>query len=279
MRNKTDKASRTSLRELAIRSIRDLIATRRIKPGEYINERALVKELGIGRTPTHQALEELTLTKLVQFIPGRGSIVRPIGPQEVLRLTEARVINEELSARLAARHATPNDVDELSALIARAEHWTALRNIERLVLLDRTFHATIARISANAVLQDILSGLHERALGYWFVVASAPSRLAEISSEHEAVFEAIRAKDEDRAGRAMRDHLESFQAAIDRTFFAPVPALEPDPATKLRNSGQRSRGKPQYAAASPSPPPRDRGALLRRSRPRADPGKTRDDHS
>lgn len=209
---------RASLRELAYTSIQDMIATRQLKPGEYINERALSEQLRIGRTPTHQALEELTLNKLVQFIPGRGSIVRPIGSHELRQITEARLVNEELSARLAARHATKSDTVELNGILSRAEHWTSLRNIERLLLLDRSFHACLTRMAGNALLQDILPNLHERSLGFWFVALNIPGRLDDIATEHTAIAEAVRKGDEDAAARAMTAHIESFRKAMGGAF-------------------------------------------------------------
>jgi GntR family transcriptional regulator, rspAB operon transcriptional repressor len=206
------------LRELAYKNIQDMIATRQIKPGDYINERALSKELGIGRTPTRQALEQLTLNRLVQFIPGKGSIARPVGQQELLQITEVRVVNEALSARLAARHATDDDIQELDGILSRAEHWTSSRNVERLLLLDRSFHAYLAKMSQNELLQDILSLLHERSLGYWFVMLSAPNRLHEIAAEHAAIVDAIRLRDEDAAASAMGAHIKALFEAVAGTF-------------------------------------------------------------
>lgn len=210
--------NRVRLRELAYTNIRDLIATQAVKPGEYINERALSQDLGIGRTPVRQALEQLTLDGLVQFIAGRGSIVRPIGLQELLQITEARSVNEVLSARLAARNATDADTAELMGILDRAEHWTSLRNIERLLLLDRAFHETLSRISANTFVQDILANLHERSLGNWFSTINIPGRIDEVAKEHAAIAEAIRSHDEEAAAHAMAHHIKSFKAALGEAF-------------------------------------------------------------
>ncbi len=284
VRQRTNRATRANLRELAYKSIQDLIATRRLKPGDYINERSLSKELGIGRTPTHQALEQLTHDKLVQFIPGRGSIVRAIGPREVLEITEVRSPNEELCARLAAQYATKNDVDELTDILIHSQHWAAMRNVERLLLLDRSLHTCLARISRNLLLQDILSNLHARSLGYWFVVPGTPMRLGQIASEHAKIVGTIKRGDADAAAQAMRLHIESFRSAIEGAFTAddatpPAVAAAPskERAKTSTGSGPRSREKPQYASASPPPTHRNRGAQSRRSKPHADPGKRRDD--
>jgi DNA-binding GntR family transcriptional regulator len=210
--------TRARLRELAYSNIQDLIATRKLKPGEYINERALSNDIGIGRTPTRQALERLTLDKLIQFIPGRGSIVRPIGPQELLQIAEARIVNEELSARLAARHATEIDIAELDGILDRAQHWTPRRNIERLLLLDRAFHAVLSRIAGNAFILEILPGLHERFLGYWFTALNLPGRLQEIAEEHTSIVRAIKQHDEAGAAKAMSHHIRLLHRAMLEAF-------------------------------------------------------------
>lgn len=215
------------MHELAYTIIRDMIATRKIKPGEYVNERALSTELGIGRTPTHQALEQLTLNRLVQFIPGKGSIVRPIGPRELREITETRSINEELSARLAARNATDSDIEELNGILERAEYWTSQRNIEQLLLLDRSFHACLARMSGNVFIRNLLQQLHERSLGYWFNVLDAPGQIDDIAAEHAAIIDAVKRRDEDAAGLAMARHIKSVDQAIAEAYSGGTSAVPP----------------------------------------------------
>ena len=50
--------------------------------------------VGIGRTPVHQALDRLMLEGMVEIIPRKGEIVSSFRINEVLQLTEARLVNE-----------------------------------------------------------------------------------------------------------------------------------------------------------------------------------------
>src|SRR5580700_9855201 len=114
-RRREPAASRTtaSLRDAAYEAIKHRIITCAFKPGEYINELQLSSVLKIGRTPVHQALDRLMIEGMVEVIPRKGVIVRPVSLNEVLQIIEVRLINEPYGARLAAEHANDSDLAEL----------------------------------------------------------------------------------------------------------------------------------------------------------------------
>src|ERR1043165_1173593 len=141
-----------SLRETAYEAIKHRIITCAFRPGEYINELQLSALLKIGRTPVHQALDRLMIEGMVEVIPRKGVIVKPVSLNEVLQIIEVRLINEPFGARLAAEHASDADLAALADVLERAKNWAALRNIENMMLLDREFHLLIARAAKNDVL-------------------------------------------------------------------------------------------------------------------------------
>src|SRR5262244_3829138 len=106
-------AGATSLRETAYEAIKHRIITCAFRPGEYINELQLSALLKIGRTPVHQALDRLMMEGMVEVIPRKGVIVKPVSLNEVLQIIEVRLINEPYGARLAADHADDTDLSEL----------------------------------------------------------------------------------------------------------------------------------------------------------------------
>src|SRR6516164_373492 len=67
-----------SLRDEAYEAIKLRIITCAFKPGEYINELQLSSLLKIGRTPVHQALDRLMIEGMIDVIPRKGVIVRPV---------------------------------------------------------------------------------------------------------------------------------------------------------------------------------------------------------
>jgi DNA-binding GntR family transcriptional regulator len=203
-----------SLREEAHEAIKLLIITCALKPGDYINELQLSALLAIGRTPVHQALERLTLEGMVDIIPRKGAIVRPFHLNEVLQIAEARIVNEIHCARLAAERATNLNIAALEDVLAQTGHWASLRNVEKLVLLDRAFHRELASAAQNDTLGELLRGLHERSLRFWFVSHGAPDQHDRVRRQHEAILAAVRKRDPKAAEAAMRAHMESLRQNI-----------------------------------------------------------------
>src|ERR1044071_5537673 len=98
-----DVASR---RHLPRQSLRDAAC-------ECINEASVSALLGLGRTPVHQAIDRLMLEEMVEVIPRKGVIVKPVILQDVLQMVDVRMINESQCARLAAERADDNHIAEM----------------------------------------------------------------------------------------------------------------------------------------------------------------------
>jgi DNA-binding GntR family transcriptional regulator len=172
--------------------------------------------LKIGRTPVHQALDRLMIEGMVEVIPRKGVIVKPVSLNEVLQIIEVRLINETHCSRLAAEHADNSDLAEISEVLKRAKHWASLRNVENMMLLDREFHLLVARASKNEVLAELLRSLHERSLRFWFISLNAPTQYESVHNQHDAIFAAIRQREPDQAELAMRAHIEAFRANVSQ---------------------------------------------------------------
>ncbi|KVC87757.1 GntR family transcriptional regulator [Burkholderia ubonensis] len=207
-------ASSASLAERAYALIQRDIITMRLKPGAALNEAELVARTGIGRTPVHQAVHRLVLEGLLSVIPRKGLMVQPLSLDDIVAIIDVRRINEAHCVELAARHATPDDFARLAALLDDGETRADAHDVEGMMELDRAFHLTIGAAARNPVLAEILRGLHERSLRFWFVTLSAPDHLAGVQREHRELFERLAARDAAGARAAVERHIDSFRAAL-----------------------------------------------------------------
>ena len=215
-RTKPSNQNRTSLRQAAYEAIKHRIITCDLKPGEVMSEAVLSDALGIGRTPVRQAIDHLMIDGLVEVLPRKGVVVRPISLDEIFQIIEVRLINEIHSARQAAERATDSDIEALESNLKRMVEATKRRDIENLMLLDREFHALLSRGSRNPILIELLRNLHERSLRLWFISLRADEQHKRVCDEHAAVVEAIRKHDPDSAEAAVKAHIESFLSNITR---------------------------------------------------------------
>lgn len=205
-----------SLRELAYEAIKFRIITCAFKPGEYLNEARVSAVLGLGRTPVHQAIDRLMLEGMVEVIPRKGVIVKPVSLDEVMQIIEARLIVEPQGVRLAAERADEADIGALDDILGRALQWMAVRNVEQLMLLDREFHLVLARTARNDVYGEILRKLHERSLRFWFISLADAVHHSAVQEEHRVILEEVRSRSPDGAEAAMRQHIESFRRNVAR---------------------------------------------------------------
>jgi DNA-binding GntR family transcriptional regulator len=207
-----------SLRDAAYEAIKHRIITCTYRPGEYINEANVSAMLGIGRTPVHQAIDRLMLEGMVDVMPRKGVIVKPVSLDEIMQIVEVRLLNESYCVRLAAERADRDEASHLTDILARTAQWIEARNSEQLMLLDREFHGVLARASKNVVLADTLSKLHDRSLRFWFISLNRTGHNENVHAQHEAILAAIRDRDADGAEQAMRAHILDFRENLMRSL-------------------------------------------------------------
>lgn len=195
--------------------IKRRIVTTAYVPGAKLNEAQISEDLGIGRTPVHQALHRLAREALVEIRPRKGIVVRPVSLDEIAQIIEARLLTEPYCASRAAAQVTQAGLQEPTRILAEAEkELHGSRSIEVLMAFDNLFHSWISRTAGNEVLSEVLSQLQDRSARSWFISLNDEGHAARVHEEHKNILRAIGARDGARAAEAMRAHIESFRATI-----------------------------------------------------------------
>jgi GntR family transcriptional repressor for pyruvate dehydrogenase complex len=194
-------------------------------PGDQLpSERELMKQFGVGRPAVREALFALQKMGLVAIISGeRARVTQPTpkvvfeslagsarhllaAPDGVRHFQEARVFFETGLARYAAAHATEADLAELKR--ALDANRLALDNLYAFERTDVAFHYVLAVIPRN----PIFTAIHE-AIAAWLteqrtITLRTPGQKFVACRAHEKIYDAIAARDPDRAERVMREHLD-----------------------------------------------------------------------
>lgn len=207
---------RQSLRDAAYEAIKHQIITCKFKPGECINEASVAKLLGFGRTPVHQALDRLMLEEMVDVIPRKGVIVKPVILSDVLQMVDVRLVNETYCAQLAAERADDADIKALEAIVGQARKAISDRNIQMMMMLDRDFHLALGHATKNNELTELIRKLNERSLRFWYISFTTPDHHNRFQEQHEAILAAVRNHDANRAVITMRAHVEAFRRSVAR---------------------------------------------------------------
>jgi DNA-binding GntR family transcriptional regulator len=206
-----------SLAQQAYQAIRELIVSLELRPGAVIDERRLMGQLGIGRTPIREALRRLAQERLVDVYPRRGMFVTSVEIRDLASLAEVRCVLESSAARLAAQRATAGDRDAVTALLDELGRHKELDQ-RGLMALDERIHRQVYGCAHNPFLEASLEQYYVLALRIWYLALDQARELEQAVLEHREILEAIRDGDADRAGEAMQRHVLEFEEAMRRVL-------------------------------------------------------------
>jgi DNA-binding GntR family transcriptional regulator len=204
-----------SLAAHAYEAIRDRLIMLDIRPGEPLNDDALARQLGTGRTPVREALKQLELDRLVVVYPRRGTFATTVDITDLAYISEIRSELEPLAVTRAAKTAGAA-VRERLAELARSVGDLAAGVPDRRELIQRDVevHREIYRACGNPYLEDILVRQDNLATRIWCLFIDRLPDLAGHVGEHRRLLEAIAEGAAEDAARLALDHVTRFDAAI-----------------------------------------------------------------
>ncbi|MGX9357398.1 GntR family transcriptional regulator [Roseobacteraceae bacterium S113] len=174
------------------------------RPGDRLVESDLAERFGVSRTPIREALQRLETQSLLAR-DGRSLIVASLDHNQMAELYVVRSELEGLAARLAAKHATEEEVQVLRDMIDEDRALVADPNA--LSRANRRFHRQIHLASHNRYLVQQLDLVY-RSMALMATTSLAADGRSEIAlSEHDAIVDAIAARDDAAAYAALKAHI------------------------------------------------------------------------
>ena len=187
--------------------LRERIYSQLLKPGEWIDEKAVCEELGISRTPLREALKVLHAESLVELVPRRGCYVKTLEGEGLHELFPVMATLEGLCARLAVENCSSDWLERLERMHHRLEQAAAAGDVDRYFDENHVFHRAVQELSGNRWLQRITSELRGVLQLARQKQLTLPGRLAQSLDEHRQIMQGFRAHDPAKAQQAMERHL------------------------------------------------------------------------
>jgi DNA-binding FadR family transcriptional regulator len=194
--------------------------------GRLPTERQLAHELKVTRTGVRRALARLEADGLLTREVGRGTFLRPepksaagdggalmdVSPADVMAV---RALIEPEAMALAVARATTRELDEMDRCLAGGTEAETYAEFEA---WDMALHRCLIDAGHNPLLsrlyESVESARHSSMWGRLKLRNDSAAARQRYCDEHRAVVEAVRARDEDAAVRAMRAHLASVSANL-----------------------------------------------------------------
>jgi DNA-binding GntR family transcriptional regulator len=187
-----------------------------IEDGELLSEGAVADAVGLSRTPVREAFLQLEAEGLLALYPKRGALVVPVTARQARELFEARLLVESDALRtILARPEDPGLVASLRAAVADQRALALSGDLLALAAADRRVHRAWMAAAGNEVLLRFFDGLRDRQdrMTVAMLRRGGP-RPGELVDEHEAIVDAVEARDPDRATALLATHLAAARAAV-----------------------------------------------------------------
>jgi DNA-binding GntR family transcriptional regulator len=214
-----------SLRETVVEAIREMILSGELERGERLTEDKLAERLGVSRNPIREAIHALEATGLVNVIPRRGAYVASIDAEHAVRIQEIRGAIEAWVVHAAAERHDAADLARIDEAIRVGKKASRTRDYAAAANAHREFHLALEAATKNEYLTSIMDPLRQRTELVFSVLAGGRSRNTVQWDEHEAIRDAVAARDSGLARQLMAQHIEHALSRYGQIATNDLPPL------------------------------------------------------
>lgn len=190
-----------------------------MKPGDAVQEKVLVEEFGVSRTPVREALIKLGQIGLVETRPRVGTFVTQIDLKSVKNAYEVKKNLEGLAAELAAQRATEEQIKELFVIIGRFAGYDIVKDYKLCINDDQRFHQIVRQASGNEMLIEILDQLNTKTARFLQSIEYVIDDFDWFYETLKNMAHAIESRDPEQAKTTTEEHTLKFVKQMSRRFF------------------------------------------------------------
>ncbi|MDP8997299.1 MAG: GntR family transcriptional regulator [Pseudomonadota bacterium] len=195
------------------------ILSTELPPGSSIHERYLADTAGLSRTPTHEAVRNISNDGPISILPNADSSVAQCEPSRVLDFCQIRTAFEHIAIRTAVKNFDAVHERQLVGLINDQEKTIDRGDMVSNIAIDSEFHSVIMELGGYKVMPDFLHTAMGEILRARYMSIKLPGRLRESIVEHQVIVEALRSGNPNDCAKSMKFHL-------DKSFISIMQVLE-----------------------------------------------------
>jgi GntR family transcriptional regulator, transcriptional repressor for pyruvate dehydrogenase complex len=225
---------RSTLPQEIANRLLDLIRAEQLRPGDRLPaERELAAAMQVSRPVLREALRALATMRIVEIRQGAGTYITALEPQNLVshldfvfskdtvalaQVLETRRVVETGNVRLAAVRIDPGQLGRLGDILADLHG--AVGDAERFSTLDIAFHDTVCEAAGNFLLAQFMSIIDTLAKVSRERTGATRAVRERALADHEAIFDALEARDPAAAELAMAAHLVHVEEALAKAAGA-----------------------------------------------------------
>lgn len=193
--------------DIAYEMILNMLLTGRLKCGQTIDEKSLLSDLKIGKTPYREAINRLSQDGYLNAVPHRGISVVNINVADLKSILELRTVLSESLAGKLIDNCTDKKIEEIETV--------SEEKYDDPYLHDLNFHKTLSRLSGDVYLSRMLTWLENLS-----AIALRPIQTANgedyheienhVADEYRNVIAMLREKDKNGLSEVLKKHIPQY---------------------------------------------------------------------
>jgi DNA-binding GntR family transcriptional regulator len=202
----------TAKQDEAYSKFKDAIFDRTFKPGQFLTQAEIVKELDLSLGPLRDAMKHLEWEELILVIPQRGlQIVLP-NIKDIKEAFQLRIIFEKEAARHFTRNPSETILGKLESathrLVSERSSSSQSNGILDIALdVDYFLHMTLIDEMGNSQLRKFFQIVFNKVRLAWLATSYTQKIIQPVMEEHIEIIKAIKGGDPEKAAKAVEKHL------------------------------------------------------------------------
>lgn len=219
-------ARRTSVDDIFDR-LRDDILALRLRPGDKISEADVATQFGVSRQPVRDAFSRLANLNLLLIRPQRATEVKRFSMREIVK---SRFVRAALDAEVLRRAAAICDAQgaaRLDEALKQQEQAIKDDDVETFGTLDYAFHQTLCEIAQVDFAFDVIMAEKSKVDRLCLLSLSKENRMPDLLVDHQAIAQAVKAHDPEKAVEVGMHHLARLDDTIEAISTTNADYFEP----------------------------------------------------
>jgi len=200
----------------------DKLVTRELAPNQTITISAIAEELGVSRSPVHQALTRLASENLIDLVPRKGYFVRPITSDAVSKAFDVRMALELMAAERSVGQVSASQLRKLRELMEATLPMIEddrIINKRGYVRANQALHLFQVGLANNELLSMYYSQLSMH-LVMGRIARLRDSGMHHIIDEHQELVAAYESGSLERTTSVIRTHINSGRRVAEEEIEA-----------------------------------------------------------
>ena len=213
-----------TLSQKAFQTLKNMIVSSELRPGERLDEKNLCSMLSLSRTPIREALFRLQAENLIDYHNHSGIYVKEISFKSVKDYFEALLPIEMTIAQIAPLRISQIELKTLEGIHERINNAIDKRNYLEITTQNSLFHRQIAQATNNTHLFAFVERLQNEGQRLAFLCFSKEvttsntleKHFQKVKEQHKRIITDLRKRDIELLKKTAVEHVQLFQSRITK---------------------------------------------------------------